>query len=304
VTSARHAELAPPSALDVLAEHALERLSGLSDVTRAGLAVSEGGRRQLLFTATERRDDSGGFEWCHIDPTADVPLTMAVTRGELVAGTPDDLAARFPAFARQQREHGVAYVAAVPVLDVGELLGGFVLYYARPQLLDVRRRRELVSIGGTIGAGLAKARRDRRRLTTATHDDDPAPDHGDTHRTTYEMPGDLRAVAEARRFLRRTLEGWEVGPDLVDDAVLCLAELATNAVVHTHAGCRVDVRLADHVLAVRVVDHGGLGPVRLAPVADGMTAHGRGLDIVRALATRMGREPARCLAWFEIDLPR
>lgn len=303
MAAARPAELAPPSALDLLATRALDRLEGLPDVTRVGLAVSEGGRRQLLFTASERRADDGLLEWCHIDATADVPLIMAVSRGELVAGRPSDLTTRFPAFARQQRDNGVAYVAAVPVLDVGEPLGGFVLYYDRPQELDVRRRRELVSLGARIGAALSKARRDHRRLVADVWEHDAATRPSDALHATHQMPGDQRAVGGARRWFRARLAAWDVDQDRVDDAVLCLTELATNAVVHTHAGCQVHVQLAQGTLSVRVIDHGGLGPVRLAPT-DGITAHGRGLGIVRSLSTRMGWDPSRRLAWFELDLPR
>jgi anti-sigma regulatory factor (Ser/Thr protein kinase) len=306
VTSAFHAELAPPSALDVLARRALAQLGGLRDVIRVGLAVSEGGRRQLLFTAPERVDATGVFEWCHIDPAADVPLNVAVRRGELVAGDLDELERRFPAFAQSQRDLGVEHVAAVPVTDEGEHLGGFVLYFDRPQRIDGRRRHELLAIGRTIGAQLTQARRDHRRSTAAVPDHDVeggAGGAGGTLRTTYDMPGELHAVAGARRFLREALERCGVDPDLVGDAVLCLAELVTNAVVHTHAGCRVHVHLRDRVLSVRVVDHGGLGPVRLAPAADGITAHGRGLDIIRAIASRSGRDAARCVAWFELDVP-
>ena len=168
MTSARPADLATPGALDVLATRAFAQLGGLSDVTRVGLAVSEGGRRQLLFTATERLDATGAFEWCHIDASADVPLNVAAGRGELVAGDLDELARRFPAFVQGQRDQGVAYVAAVPICDEGEPLGGFVLYFDRPQRFDVRRRSELLAIGRTIGAQLAQARREHRRGAAET----------------------------------------------------------------------------------------------------------------------------------------
>ncbi len=287
----------------MLAQHALEQLMGLPGATRAGFAVSEGGRRQLLFTASDRDDGTGSFEWCHVDASQDVPLNRAALHGELVAGTVDELAARFPAFARRQQEAGTCFVAAVPVTDAGEPLGGLVMFSDRPQVVDDRLRRRLRALGDAVGAGLVRARRAQRRAVPPA-EDHPADGGSDGDlRASYEMPDDLRAVRQARRFLRTTLEGWGLEPDLVDDAVLCLAELVTNAVVHTHAGCRVRVRLGRAVLSVQVVDYGSLGPVRVAATVEEITGHGRGLQIVDALAARTGRDERRFLSWFELDLP-
>ena len=58
-------------------------------------------------------------------------------------------------------------------------------------------------------------------------------------------PPDPSAAAAARRFVRQTLQSWDIAartwdPDrLVDDAVLLTSELVTNAVVH--AGTPLDV---------------------------------------------------------------
>ena len=56
MTSARPADPTGPSALDLVARRALERLSAQRDVVRAGFAVGEGGGRQLLFTSITNRD--------------------------------------------------------------------------------------------------------------------------------------------------------------------------------------------------------------------------------------------------------
>ena len=271
------------------------------DVIRAGFAVGEGGGRQLLFTATDRVDEHGVFEWCRIDPAWDVPLNRCAREGELVLGTLGELEERFPAFVSGQQDTAVRYVAAAPVSYDGEHLGGLLLYFDREQETGPQLVYELVGLGRLIGKDLAAARQEQRRRTESRDHPAEAPDA--ILSASHEMPGEPAAVGVARRFLRGTLEGWGLVGEVVDDAVLCLDELATNALIHTHAGCRVHVSLADRLLRVRVLDHGSLGPLRLAPTLEETAAHGRGLQIVEALASRSGRDVAECLAWFEIDLP-
>ncbi|MEG3628443.1 ATP-binding protein [Streptomyces poriticola] len=45
------------------------------------------------------------------------------------------------------------------------------------------------------------------------------------------LPARYEAVREARRFTRRTLDGWDTG-DRFDDACLVVSELVTNALRH------------------------------------------------------------------------
>ncbi len=305
MTSVRSAELSPLSALDVLAGRALAPLGHRPGVVRAGFAVSEGGGRQLLFTASDRTDGAGVHSWCHVDATSRVPLTRAVHDGELVAGSLDELAERFPTFVRDQRGTGVELVVAVPVTDGARHLGGLVVYVDAsldaPGLGDLHD--ELLELGRTVGADLTRARAELQRTTVASDDEQAAVGGStDARLASHEMAADLPAVAGARRFLRGTLETWGIDADLVDDAVLCLAELVTNAIVHTHGGCRVWARLAGHVLRIEVVDRGSLGPVRIASAGE-MAGHGRGLQLVAALASRTGRDAAACRAWFELDVP-
>ncbi|NDU77916.1 hypothetical protein GWI34_35695, partial [Actinomadura sp. DSM 109109] len=61
----------------------------------------------------------------------------------------------------------------------------------------------------------------------------------------WNLPPDLRAVARARDLTRRSLRTWHVtGPADVDDIVLIVDELVTNAVVHgagtVHLALRLD----------------------------------------------------------------
>jgi anti-sigma regulatory factor (Ser/Thr protein kinase) len=114
------------------------------------------------------------------------------------------------------------------------------------------------------------------------------------------FPGEAGQVREARRFLAGLLDGCPAG----DDALLCVSELATNAVLHSRSGGpggRFTVIAAVQAgrLRVGVTDEGGAwGQGR-----DGGGQSGRGLLIVGQLATRWGRDDggAGRTVWFEID---
>lgn len=118
--------------------------------------------------------------------------------------------------------------------------------------------------------------------------------------TARVFTGDAGQVREARRFLAGALDGCPAA----DDALLCVSELATNAVLHSRSGWpggrfTVCARLREGSLRVAVADEGG--PWRQRREGDGQS--GRGLLIVRELASRWGREeagPGRTV-WFEID---
>jgi anti-sigma regulatory factor (Ser/Thr protein kinase) len=111
-------------------------------------------------------------------------------------------------------------------------------------------------------------------------------------------------VGEARRFLAGVLDGCPVA----DDAVLCLSELASNAVLHSNSrqpGGSFTVRLEMHPgdgLRVEVADRGG--PWTQPGRVNG--EHGRGLLIVSRLArdwgisgnSRTGRT-----VWFVLPAP-
>ncbi|MGV9567015.1 ATP-binding protein [Streptomyces sp. NPDC003480] len=110
-----------------------------------------------------------------------------------------------------------------------------------------------------------------------------------------------RAVPAARRFARETLAGWglaEAGRS--DDVLLCVSELATNALVHgvpPGRQFRVFLRYDGAVLRVEVHDSGG-GEPRIPEQAD---EGGRGLPLVAALADKWGvdeRDPGK-VVWCE-----
>ena len=93
---------------------------------------------------------------------------------------------------------------------------------------------------------------------------------------------------------------------MVETALLCLSELVTNAVVHAGSPSDVTATL-DHVLTVTLRDRGGAGrDARVDPDPDPMRVHGRGLQLVDALADRWGAEPdaTGTTVWFVLELDR
>lgn len=123
-------------------------------------------------------------------------------------------------------------------------------------------------------------------------------------RFRVRMASQPSSVPTSRRFVEEALASWE-RPELLDDLVLCVSELSTNATLHSGSGY-FDVELACLGDAVRlvVVDGGGTSARAIAARADtyldevvlgddqliteGMT--GRGLFIVSALAEAWGIE--------------
>jgi anti-sigma regulatory factor (Ser/Thr protein kinase) len=107
---------------------------------------------------------------------------------------------------------------------------------------------------------------------------------------THDLSCHTGAPSAARRWtaerLRAHLGNYPARPDLIDDAVLCVSELVTNAV---HAGCttlRVELSFQDKQLRVGVVDD---APGRPAPRKAGVGDRtGRGLALVEAVSRRWG----------------
>ena len=109
------------------------------------------------------------------------------------------------------------------------------------------------------------------------------------------FPATPQQVGEARRFLAAILDGRSAA----DDAVLCLSELASNAVLHSRSaahGAQFTVRatVQNDRLRVEVSDDGG--PWHRP---DGSTdqQHGRGLVIVSQLSTTWGRAGTPDTGW-------
>ena len=92
----------------------------------------------------------------------------------------------------------------------------------------------------------------------------------------------------ARRYATHVLQGWTVA--FADEAILLVAELASNAAHHAATTFVLSLRLHNDTLLIEVSD-GDAAPPRVAhdrlPTAPG----GRGLLLVSALAKSWGWRP-------------
>ncbi len=276
--------------VDDLARAVLLRLTGEPGVRRAGVALVEGGGRRLRFTSSDRP-----AEWCHIDAYEDVPLTSVVRTGEPILAELGELEARFAGFVRAQPREVVA-VAAAPLLRGRTALGGIVLFCDDAEAM-VRVRSLLLSVADSAAETVASLRRPRRPRPVAT-----TPHDGRRRDAGVVVEGDPSAVSVARRFLRERLADWQVDSEVAEDAVLCLSELVTNVVIHAGTAAEIHADFADDVLRVVVRDTGGT-PFEGSPRPDEpLQVHGRGLQVVEALATRWSTELDEHgrIVWFEL----
>jgi serine phosphatase RsbU (regulator of sigma subunit)/anti-sigma regulatory factor (Ser/Thr protein kinase) len=122
---------------------------------------------------------------------------------------------------------------------------------------------------------------------------------------------DPSAAAAARRFVRQTLQSWDIAQRsteagrLVDDAVLLTSELVTNAVVHAGTALDVTCRIAGGDLEIAVRDRHPSRSLPDIPEAASLSAErGRGLLLPSALATSWGVTYARTAkaVWFRMSL--
>jgi anti-sigma regulatory factor (Ser/Thr protein kinase) len=116
-------------------------------------------------------------------------------------------------------------------------------------------------------------------------------------------PHPTGAVA-ARQFVVGALQ--RAGrQDLTDTAALLSSELVTNVVLHARSDMIVEVDLDDTRLRVSVIDSSD-EPARRRETTTLLEEHGRGLQIVDALATSWGVNagPRGKAVWFELGSGR
>jgi serine/threonine-protein kinase RsbW len=114
-----------------------------------------------------------------------------------------------------------------------------------------------------------------------------------------------RSIPLVRQFVREALVDWACGLP-VDDVLLCVTELTTNALVHgvpPGRGFRIHLywERDGGVLRIEVHDSGD-GRVLAAPAPAPDAEGGRGLLLVAALADRWGvgeRNPGK-IVWCEL----
>lgn len=119
-------------------------------------------------------------------------------------------------------------------------------------------------------------------------------------RAMEDLPAHLRSAGEARDLVRTTLDGW-TDDDRIDDIVLCVSELVTNAVVHAASRPHIMVHVRPAVIHVEVSDASGVLPVeKEAGPAD---TSGRGMAILSGFTDRWGslrRSGGGKTVWFEV----
>ena len=291
------------SGIDEIATSLLTDLAALPGVGRVGFALSEGGGRRLRFTASDR-SEGDLVDWCHIDAYDDVPLTSVVRTGEPVMGDRDALDSRYDDFVAAQPAEVVA-LAAVPLPGIGSPIGGLIVFLEEEWAFDEAQRRLLEATARRAAEAVRRIRVGGRNL----HADDPALTDDDTISARMVLDDDPRAAGAARRFLRKFLSraqsaGVQLSEDVAATAELCVSELVTNAIVHAGGGSELRAIL-DSVLTVSVRDHGGPAD-DAAPDddPDPLRVHGRGLQLVEALADRWGseRDATGTTVWFSLDL--
>ncbi|MEV5440525.1 ATP-binding protein [Streptomyces sp. NPDC052682] len=106
------------------------------------------------------------------------------------------------------------------------------------------------------------------------------------------LPHAPEAVPAVRRRTRAVLADWEVSPEIAEDSLLVVSELITNAVLHALPPAQLRLRWSRSqgpgTLRVEVTDAGPAGAAGQVPAGTDPDEHGRGVGIVRALATRHG----------------
>ncbi|GAA1172536.1 serine phosphatase RsbU (regulator of sigma subunit)/anti-sigma regulatory factor (Ser/Thr protein kinase) [Kitasatospora gansuensis] len=122
-----------------------------------------------------------------------------------------------------------------------------------------------------------------------------------------------RSAAAARGFVRDALLGWGL-PEVVDDAVVLVSELVTNAVVHAGTAAEVCVLREEETIRIEVTDrHPERGLPSFANVpaqsseryGDPDGEGGRGLLMCSAISSCWGVEysAGQKTVWFRLALP-
>jgi anti-sigma regulatory factor (Ser/Thr protein kinase) len=94
------------------------------------------------------------------------------------------------------------------------------------------------------------------------------------------------AVRDARRLAAATLDAWGYREDAVDDVILVVSELVTNAVLHATGAVGLLLLASPGGVRIEVTDSVPVLPAVESPTPT--AEHGRGLAIVATLAARWG----------------
>ncbi|MBU6529682.1 ATP-binding protein [Streptomyces mayonensis] len=108
-------------------------------------------------------------------------------------------------------------------------------------------------------------------------------------------------VSPCRRITTASLRRWGVPEAVIDNVVLVVSELVTNAIEHGGSNTALRVCLNDGELRIEVAD-GNQSPATLQDPADDDES-GRGLYLVALLAELWGTNDAGATTWCTLRLP-
>jgi CheY-like chemotaxis protein len=116
------------------------------------------------------------------------------------------------------------------------------------------------------------------------------------------LDNELRSAAVARGFVEDRCREWGL-EHVIDDALLVVSELVTNAVLHARSSAELRLVPGEETLRIEVADEGRAGPDPVLASAD--DEHGRGLLLVAVLSAAWGTE-ARTdggkVVWADVPL--
>ena len=211
--------------------------------------------------------------------------------------------------------------AACLQLEPGEAL---VLF--SDGLVENRRRplgsglSQLLAEAGTMAAGVgvptAESLRDRLTSSMVDRNDDDVTvltlrraheAHGvgaSPVAARIDLPARPTSPGTARQFVGARLGEWGAA-GVLEETLLCVSELVTNAVVHAGSPVHLELHCGEGMLRVDVRDTGRPALPTARPVAGADDTHGRGLMMVDVVADRWGvvEEAQGKVVWFEIAVP-
>lgn len=104
-----------------------------------------------------------------------------------------------------------------------------------------------------------------------------------------QLPPERVSASAARRFVKDVCTRWGCDHAL-DEALVIVSELVTNAVVHARTTCHLRLSRRDGAVRIDVRDEGAGSPDLHEAAED--DEHGRGLLLVSAMCRAWGVEPA------------
>ncbi len=150
--------LADALSVDDVARVALAAASRLPGVIRVGLALREGAGRELSFVSTDQDVVSATrVRWCTIDGFAEVPLSRAIRQAApVLLPTWGDLAVDYPEISDRQRQLGTHSMAAIPLVDGNESVGGLMLSYGTERTFDLDDEMFFASLSAQLTQALRR----------------------------------------------------------------------------------------------------------------------------------------------------